>query len=986
MTRSRSKDFAEFNPEPERIVSHRRKRDKHIVESSQSGASADVAEKEMAELVGDCADGRNREDVVVDPVENQAADNRNDQPRTNSDFARPNLSGVNSSIVRPPVNANNFELKPAVIQMVQQYAQFDGLQDEDPNSHVQAFLEICDTFKFNGVSDDAIRLRLFPFSLRGKAKQWLNSLPKCSIITWQDLIKKFMDKFFPPSKTAKLRAEIQSYHQYETETLYDTWERFKDSMRKCPHHGIPEWLQVQIFYNGLNYQTRQTVDAAAGGTLNHKTPEESLTLFEDMAANSYEWSHGRGREKRAAGVLEVNVATTIMSQVEALSRKIDGLTISQQQLAVVDPLGVEEAQAEHVDYLGNPIRPQNNPYSNTYNPGWRNHPNFSWSNNSNVQKGNLNPPPGYPRPQVQNPKPQIEDLLTKIIKDSDERQKSLDLILENQDTTLRNHEASIHNLETQVGQIAKLLSERSQGSLPGNTEPNPREHVKAVTLRSGKELQVGVQEKESQGTSVVKEPVILKEQGQHFEDSDKSKSTPQVVPEYKPNIPYPSRLRKDKADEHYGKFLEIFKQLHINLPLVEALSQMPRYAKFLKELLSNKRKLEEFSTVTLGGECSAVIQNKLPKKLKDPRSFTIPCLIGNLSEERALADLGASINLMPYKIFQKLGLGEPKPTRMSLQLADRSVKFPRGVVEDVLVKVQDFIFPADFVILDMEADVEVPLILGRPFLATARAIIDVGDGKLVLRVGNEEVIVKMPDVLKQSMHHDDTCFAIDYLDLAISDSLQSLLSDDSLEVCLLKGEEEETEDSAINTVINQLKNNPEWKKEKNFEEINRSSVQRSKPSIEEPPELELKQLPKYLQYAFLEENSKLPVIIASGLNQDQRDKLLHVLGQHKKAIAWKMEDIKGISPSFCTHKILMEDCVKPVVQPQRRLNPNMRDVVKKEVIKLLDAGMIYPISDSAWVSPVQVVPKKGSMTVVPNEKNELIPMRTVTGWRVCIDY
>ena len=114
--------------------------------------------------------------------------------------------------------------------------------------------------------------------------------------------------------------------------------------------------------------------------------------------------------------------------------------------------------------------------------------------------------------------------------------------------------------------------------------------------------------------------------------------------------------------------------------------------------------------------------------------------------------------------------------------------------------------------------------------------------------------------------------------------------------------------------------------------------------------------------------------------------MLNVLGQHKKAIAWKMADIKGISPSFCTHKILLEEAAKSVIQPQRRLNPNMRDVVKKEVIKLLDTVMIYPISDSTWVSPVQVVPKKGGMTVVPNKKNELIPMRTVTGWRVCIDY
>ncbi|KAK1406558.1 hypothetical protein QVD17_41984 [Tagetes erecta] len=159
-----------------------------------------------------------------------------------------------------------------------------------------------------------------------------------------------------------------------------------------------------------------------------------------------------------------------------------------------------------------------------------------------------------------------------------------------------------------------------------------------------------------------------------------------------------------------------------------------------------------------------------------------------------------------------------------------------------------------------------------------------------------------------------------------------------------------------------------------------------RPSVESPPSLELKDLPSHLEYAFLDEAERLPVIIASALTEEEKNKLLEVLRAHKQAIAWKILDIKGINPSFCTHRILMEDEFKPVVQPQRRLNPNMQEVVGKEVIKLLDAGLIYPISDSAWVSPVQVVPKKGGMTVVTNERNELIPTRTVTGWRVCIDY
>ncbi|GKC76790.1 hypothetical protein Tco_1127564 [Tanacetum coccineum] len=159
-----------------------------------------------------------------------------------------------------------------------------------------------------------------------------------------------------------------------------------------------------------------------------------------------------------------------------------------------------------------------------------------------------------------------------------------------------------------------------------------------------------------------------------------------------------------------------------------------------------------------------------------------------------------------------------------------------------------------------------------------------------------------------------------------------------------------------------------------------------KPSSVEPPKLELKELPEHLEYAFLQENNQLLVVISSALNTDEKNRLLEVLQNHKGAIAWSIADIKGIDSSFCTHKILMEDDFKPSVQPQRRVNLNIKEVVKIEVIKLLDAGLIYPISDSPWVSTLQVVPKKGGMTVVKNEKDELIPQRTVTGWRVCIDY
>ncbi|KAK5842351.1 hypothetical protein PVK06_004692 [Gossypium arboreum] len=272
---------------------------------------------------------------------------------------------------------------------------------------------------------------------------------------------------------------------------------------------------------------------------------------------------------------------------------------------------------------------------------------------------------------------------------------------QNTEKALKNQQASIQGLETQIGQLSKLISERPLGSLPSNTKSE--ENVKVVILRSGKVL---VESKKK----LTQEAVVSGRGEEKPENIDKL-----VLKEYKPPVPYLEKLKKDHIDAQFGKFLELFKQLHINLPFVKAISQMPTYAKVLKVLLTNKRKFEDLSIVELNEECSTILQNKLPTKLKDPGSFTIPCLIGSLNVEKALANLGASINLKPYKMFKQLGLREPKPTRMSIQLVDRSVKYPRGIIEDVLVKVDKFIFPVDFVVLDMDEDVEVPLTLGPVF-------------------------------------------------------------------------------------------------------------------------------------------------------------------------------------------------------------------------------------------------------------------------------
>lgn len=246
--------------------------------------------------------------------------------RTLKDFAAPNTNGLHSSITRPTVEANNFELKPSLLSMVQQN-QFGGSSTDDPNLHLSVFLEYCDTLKMNGVTADAIRLRLFPFSLRDRARAWLHSLPTGSITTWDQLSQAFLAKYFPPSKTAQLRNQITNLTQKDGESLYEAWERFKELLRMCPHHGLEKWLIVHTFYNGLSYNTRMTVDAATGGGLMNKGIEEAYSLIEDMAQNHYQWSSERSPQKKG-GRYDVDALDHIASKVDALFQNFDKLSVN----------------------------------------------------------------------------------------------------------------------------------------------------------------------------------------------------------------------------------------------------------------------------------------------------------------------------------------------------------------------------------------------------------------------------------------------------------------------------------------------------------------------------------------------------------------------------------------------------------------------------------------------------------------------------------
>nr|GEW62824.1 hypothetical protein [Tanacetum cinerariifolium] len=445
-------------------------------------------------------------------------------------------------------------------------------------------------------------------------------------------------------------------------------------------------------------------------------------------------------------------------------------------------------------------------------------------------------------------------------------------------------------------------------------------------------------------------------------------------PNPKASIPYPSKRNDErnheKAKDQIEKFYKIFKDTSFEISFVDVLILMPKFASTLKALIGNKEKLSEMARTPLNEHCSAVLLKKLPEKLGNPCKFLIPCDFPGMAECLALADLGASINLMPYSVWKKLSLPDLTPTCMTLELADRLISRPVGVAEYVYVK----IIPKDqksfnrCIRSDMTAKrIDVIDMACEEYSQEVLGFFD------TISSGNptpfyDPIISATSPTLTPFENSDflleevDAFFAVED-EPTSSQYPQSYLN---LEVDILLLEAFLNDDPSP-PPPNQRNYLPEVRKE-----LKISEAKTDKSSIDEPPMVELKALPPHLEYACLEGDDKLPVIIAKDLSVEEKTALITVLKSHKRAIAWKLFDIKGINPEFCTHKILMEEDFTPAVQHQRRVNPKIHDVIKQEVIKLFDAGLIYPISDSPWVSPVHCVPKKEGITIVENEDNELM--------------
>ncbi|XP_060961982.1 uncharacterized protein LOC133032150 [Cannabis sativa] len=460
-----------------------------------------------------------------------------DRARAIREYAAPMFNELNPGIVRPEIQAPHFELKPVMFQMLQ---------------------------TLQGVSEEALRLKLFPFSLRDRARAWLNTLPPDSVTNWNDLAEKFLRKYFPPTRNPKFRSEIMSFQQLEDETTSDAWERFKELLRKCPHHGIPHCIQLETFYNGLNAASRMVLDASANGAILSKSYNEAFEILERIASNNYQWSTNRApTSRKVAGVLEVDALTALTAQMASMTNILKNMNMggSVQPAAAIQRAEIScvycgdghtfencPSNPASVCYVGNQnFNRNNNPYSNSYNPTWKHHPNFSWggqgasSSGAQQAQGKQSFPPGFsqqPRPQQPHqPQGSQTSSLESLMRD----------YMAKNDAVIQSQAASLRNLEVQLGQLANDLKNRPQGTLPSDTE-NPRregkEHCKAVTLRSGKIIESNV------AAAGSKEPSSIQKEGEMKKKPELQLKFPRVT-----KIHIRSHSEKSLCKSHLYHFL-----------------------------------------------------------------------------------------------------------------------------------------------------------------------------------------------------------------------------------------------------------------------------------------------------------------------------------------------------------------------------------------------------------------------------------------------
>ncbi|XP_042051393.1 uncharacterized protein LOC121796653 [Salvia splendens] len=688
---------------------------------------------------------------------------------------------------------DNVNIPPHYISLVNGENLFHGRDDEDPVSHLNAFYELTNSHRPPNEEHHRIKRALFPFSLREKARAWYDSLPGYNIATFQELKSLFLSEYNSLMKIEKLREEITSFQRKYDESFAEAWKRFTEMLRICPSHGLAPRHDLLKFYKGLNNEGTGLVTAGSNGNLDDLTHDEVRALFQRLANNQRNWHNPRRAAEKAGDTfgatkdaervtaIEAQLAD-ISTQMSSMTKAVKSLQLTPQPQAVtVMKCGLcqgghhtdqcpslQGPPVEDVNYIGNNRQGfnQGNQYNNQQN--WR------------PQQANWN---------------QADKTVEKF----------------------GQIDATMRNLETQIGQLAMASHIRIPNTIPSNTVPNPRgnEQCKSVILRSGRELN-STPLMDGQGTSGIShagadEMLGLysshtgadevasgsKEYGEEFDASGKCSveekgkkivemeskkkmmTSPALDPKSKFNFPdhippppyLPKRKKMVPKEKSFEWMMNVIRKVNVDVSLVDLFTNFPKFSKFFKDMMANKKKLQDEGIVALSMNCSQLISGMMPMKKRELGSCVIPCEIGNTIFTKCLLDQGSRISLMALKTARAIGLEDRmEPIDIALQLVDHSIVKPTGIVEDVLVKVDKFVIPVDFIVLDMPEDKEVPILFGRPFLATGDVLLGAKDNSATFRINGEQVTINVEKAMK---HPSDAkaCFRVDVLDKCIFDKM-----------------------------------------------------------------------------------------------------------------------------------------------------------------------------------------------------------------------
>ncbi|GJY54301.1 hypothetical protein Tco_0445965 [Tanacetum coccineum] len=527
-------------------------------------------------------------------------------------------------------------------------------KNEDTHDHIDRVLNIIGLFNIPRVSKDAVMLRVFPFTLTRAVKRWVDRLAPGTINTWDLLKKAFIQRYCPPSKTAKHLEDIYNFTQEKDKSLYQACERYNGLLYKCPTHDINSHQKVNIFYKGLSTTNRQLLDLQ--GPIPLMTPVQALTAIQSMADHSQKWhdettSWNIGSSSSNDGLVALDLTST---RIVPSMRKLNKLKRS-------DMENLDEQR------LLKGIMEEDKSWVTTF----------------------------------------AKEAVTKTDKNKDCK------------VIFTNDRAPLYTPFYYSHEEIEYFSANS-----GFSNDDEFKNV----------------------TSILDEDL---------KQTSPKQTTTHCIESYVPPILFPRRLEQHTKEALIHKTMESLKKTKSNRPFLKDIRQSDEYPKHMKDLVTNKLLIMENEDVRMHRRCSALLLNQLPSKEKDLGSFILPCSIGRLDFNNALADLGASISIMPFSMYKCLVIGKLEIIKMNIELANNSKCIPKGIVRNLLIKIDKFIFPIDFIILDVVEDFRMPIILGRPLLTTAHAKVNVFKKSISLEVGNEKVIFKMksdlPDMRNESV-------------------------------------------------------------------------------------------------------------------------------------------------------------------------------------------------------------------------------------------